>query len=357
MSPAAASGRSARGTRRRLRRGTGLPAALAFGMVLLAACAGQQRAAGTGSPAASHRCAVTAILEPTCGAWWGMYLPTDPGGDGLTAAVAAQERSLGRPLDIIERYHDMSDSGNGIFPNKAEAQLARHHLLLFSWGPAVWSAHTGYRWSVVASGVLDRSVIVPEAGRLRAFGHTVFLAFSQEPDGGVPGTGSPAQFVAAWRHVHDVFARLGVRNVVWVWTTTGYVPRASTIAALYPGSAYVDWIGYDPYNFFSCHHSPWYTFAQTVQPFYQWLAAHHLGAGKPLMLQEFGSAPDPAEPGREAAWFRGIVPVLRGLPRLKALILWNSATRGCDLKLSSASAAGTAYRQAGLAPYLRQALP
>lgn len=348
---------------------TGPAAAVLLAAVLAAGCGAPHRAGGTvHSPAAAartsapadpaqHPCTVTAILAPTCGAWWGMYLPTDTGGTGLVAAVAAEQRSLGRPLDIIERYHDFSHGPNGIFPNPGEARLARNHLLLYSWGPAVWTTHTYYRWSTIASGALDRSVVIPEAHRLRAFGHKVFLTFSAEPDGAVPGNGTAAQFVAAWRHVYDVFAQQGVHNVVWVWTTTGYVPHAGVIAALYPGNAYVNWIAYDPYNFFNCHNSPWRSFAATVGPFYQWLTVNHLGNGKPVMLAEFGSAADPANPRQEAAWYRGIVPELRALPRLKALVMWNSGTPGCDLQLSAAPAAARAYRQAGLSPYLRQPLP
>jgi hypothetical protein len=173
----------------------------------------------------------------------------------------------------------------------------------------------------------------------------------------VPGNGSAAEFVAAWRHVHDVFTRLNVHNAVWVWTTTGYLPHASVIAALYPGNSYVDWIAYDPYNFFNCHHSPWRSFAATAGPFYQWLTIHRLGAGKPVMLAEFGSAPDPANPAQEAAWYRGIGPALRTMPRLKALVMWNSRTPGCDLQLSASATAASGYRQAGLSPYLRQDLP
>jgi Glycosyl hydrolase family 26 len=352
---------SAQGGRRGLWRAARLAAVLALAIALAAGCGSPGPTAG-GTPSATagktgQPCTVSPILAPACGAWWGMYLPTDTGGEGLDAAVAAQERSLGRGLDIIERYHDMSHGPNGVFPNPAETRLARQHLLLFSWAPATWSDHTVYRWETIASGQLDRSVIVPQAQRLRAFGHTVFLSFSAEPDGAVPGNGTPTQFIAAWRHIHDVFARQGVRNVVWVWITTGYVPHADTIAALYPGDRYVDWIGYDPYNFFNCHHSPWQSFGQTVQPFYQWLTGRHLGAGKPVMLAEFGSAGNPENPEMEAEWYRGVVPVLRGMPRLKALIMWNSSTAGCDLQLSADSAAARAYRQAGLSPYLRQALP
>ena len=92
-----------------------------------------------------------------------------------------------------------------------------------------------------------------------------------------------------------MFAKIGVHNVIWVWTTEGYLPHERTIAALYPGNAYVNWIGYDPYNYYTCHQASWQSFAQTVQPFYQWLTTQPFG-DKPIMLAEFGSAADPHQP-------------------------------------------------------------
>jgi hypothetical protein len=61
--------------------------------------------------------------------------------------------------------------------------------------------------------------------------------------------------------------------------------------------------------------------------------------------------------GRPAAWYRGIVPALTAMPRLKALVLWNSRTPGCNLQLSASASTASGYRQAGLSPYLRQRLP
>jgi Glycosyl hydrolase family 26 len=306
---------------------------------------------------AAQPCTVSPALVPSCGAWWGMYVPQPPAGS-LFRAVTAQESYLGRPLDIVELYHDMSDTANGIFPNHAEVRLARtHHLLLYSWAPANWDRNTVFKWQEIADGAIDQSVIVPEAERLKALGHPVFLSFSPEADSATASRlGTPAEFVAAWRHIHDVFAQVGASNVIWVWTTEGYLAHASTIAALYPGSSYVDWIGYDPYNFYTCHGAHWETFAQTVEPFYRWLTAHHLG-GKPEMLAEFGSSPDPQQPGRETTWYQGIGPVVRALPHIKALVQWNSTVPGCSLQLADGSAAMAAYRQVGLSPFFRQKLP
>jgi beta-mannanase len=144
--------------------------------------------------------------------------------------------------------------------------------------------------------------------------------------------------------------------VIWVWTTEGYLPHEQTIAAMYPGNAYVDWIGYDPYNYYRCHQAAWLSFAQTVEPFYRWLTAQPFG-GKPIMLAEFGSAADPKAPDREAAWYRGIVPVIQQMPRLKALIQWNSSIPGCQLGVPRNSPQARAYRQTGLSSYLLKETP
>jgi len=58
----------------------------------------------------------------------------------------------------------------------------------------------------------------------------------------------PADFVAAWRHVHDVFKQVGATNVIWTWTPNviNYL-RNSPLKAFWPGPAYVDWLGIDGY--------------------------------------------------------------------------------------------------------------
>ena len=136
----------------------------------------------TTTPATQDGCGVSRILVPACGAWWGMFVPATPDGSGLQAAVAAQDASLGRPLDLILVYHDMSTTPDGTFPNSAEKQLSRHHLLVFSWAPRIWSTGQYYSRETIASGALDKSVIIPEAIRLRNLGTTVFLSLAAEAD-------------------------------------------------------------------------------------------------------------------------------------------------------------------------------
>ena len=58
-----------------------------------------------------------------------------------------------------------------------------------------------------------------------------------------------AEYVAMWRHVHNVFASVGASNVTWVWCPN--VNASDTfkrLSALYPGNAYVGWTCIDGYN-------------------------------------------------------------------------------------------------------------
>ena len=108
----------------------------------------------------------------------------------------------------------------------------------------------------IAAGVYDRH-LKRYAQAVRKFGCVIVLSFGHEMNGwwypwGRPRT-SPADFIAAWRHMHDVFTKQGARNVIWSWDPTHQyrspVPGkvASPASEWYPGSNYVDWVGLDGY--------------------------------------------------------------------------------------------------------------
>ncbi len=64
---------------------------------------------------------------------------------------------------------------------------------------------------------------------------------------GTTGT-TAADFVAAWRHVHDLFAKAGATNVIWIWDPNDVYPVPNVaLQPLYPGDKYVDWVGVTGY--------------------------------------------------------------------------------------------------------------
>jgi hypothetical protein len=299
----------------------------------------------------SSSCTMSALDVPSCGVLWGAYKP--PGsGETLATTVTDLESQVGRSFNIVYRYHDFSGvGGSGAFPDTFEKQLsASVHILLEDWAPTVFSTHTQLMWANVAAGAYDSTVIDPEAARIKAFGKPVMLTFDAEMDGAIGVNGQAANYVAAYRHIHDQFAAMGVTNVIWVWTITGTGGHDSEFASLYPGNSYVDWIGYDPYNFASCHNTAWRSFAQTIDQPYQWLEANGFG-DKPFILAEYGTVPDPSSSSAAATWYSQIPTALAGYPNIKALLAWDDQAT-CDTRLTSSPGELAAFAAAGHAASL-----
>jgi beta-mannanase len=243
---------------------------------------------------------------------------------------------------------------------------------------ALLSNDASFRSSVVASGVYD-SYIRQFARDARDWGHPFFLRLNWEMNGwwypwaeGKPGTGSviyngnqPGDYVAMWRHVHDLFTEEGATNVTWVWcinemtaTSTGQHPP---MAQIYPGDDYVDWTGMDNYN----RYAGWESFntiltgsgTNWILNTYQALLA--IAPTKPIMLAEFGSKEDPVNGQRKADWLTDALTVqLPGnFPRIKAAVYfnWNTTTDPADpdssVVIESSAAAQAAFANGIVADY------
>jgi fibronectin type 3 domain-containing protein len=327
---------------------------LAAGALLSLAAVVLPNSASANSPAA-NACSLSSQMVPSCGVLWGVYKP-ESSGETWATDTTDLEAQLGRPLDIVYRYHDFSTSGSGAFPDASEQALAASgHVLLDDWAPKIFSTGVKLQWGDIAAGNYDASVIDPEAQRIKAYGKPIMLSFDHEMDARVGVTGTAAQYVAAYQHIENQFNALGVTNVIWVWTTTGYSGRYSMFNSLYPGNAYVDWIGYDPYNFGTCQNSggATKTFQQTVDPMYQWLESNGYG-DKPFILPEYGTVPNPSDSSAAAAWYNSVPSVLATHPNLKALVQWDDSVGNCNTTLSQPGELA-AFTQAGLSATVRGA--
>lgn len=302
----------------------------------------------------TNTCSKSSLLVPSCGVLWGAYVPSY----GLTNL----ENQVGRQFDVFQEYHDFSTtSASGKIPNSSDQTLMNGgRILLASWQPINWSTSDTYSWQSIADGSEDSTFIIPQADSIKAIAPTkIFLSFAPEMDGHnstVYGTAS--QFIAAYEHIFQVFAEQGVTNVVWDWDTTG--DTANNIASYYPsgsynGQPYVNWIGYDPYNFYKCNsgettvHSP----LETFSTFYNWVQAGNLGSAAktlPMMLDEYGSANDADDPPVNGQaypnWYSQIPTALAALPNIKGLSEFDSVGICTTELTSSADLAG--FTGAGL---------
>ena len=173
----------------------------------------------------------------------------------------AFEQATGLTPGIVENYQAFGQP----FPSSwAEALLAQGILPLIQLNPRRVTP------GAIAAGRYD-SYLRQYAAAVRALSAPVGLSFGHEMNvswnswgyGHVP----PGVFVAAWRHIHQVFAAVGARKVIWVWTAAGIGDTpGDQNAALdprpwWPGGAYVDWVGLDIYYF-----SPKVTFRREFVP-------------------------------------------------------------------------------------------
>ena len=114
--------------------------------------------------------------------------------------------------------------------------------------PLVTMPLEGASLEQVAAGQQDAK-IESWAKQAKAWGYPFFLNPWWEMNGDWYPWGRSPDFVPAWRHFHDVVAKVGATNVTWTWTTNNlwHSPQSDP-KPYYPGDPYVDWIGIDGYN-------------------------------------------------------------------------------------------------------------
>jgi Glycosyl hydrolase family 26 len=159
----------------------------------------------------------------------------------------------------------------------------------------------GTSWRSVAAagpGTPLYSDLVRWAQTIKSRNHPVMVAYNHEPEADAGRQGSAADFIAAYRHVEDVFTAQGATNVEWTWQMTAYAFRTSAAdlryaAKWYPGDAYVDNVGADAYNWFTCGHGngTWNELEVLGRPVLAFARAH----GKAASFPEFATD---ANPGR-----------------------------------------------------------
>jgi hypothetical protein len=304
---------------------------------------------------------VSAHLEPSCGAWFGVYARTDASyGWNPTTPLVEVEDQVGRQFDIVHSYRDMSGAGrNGLFPDAYDRQqVADGRMLLINWESRNFSAGQTLTWADVVSGRYD--AVIDRVGRqLADFGQPVFVAFDHEPED-EPAKGSDADYVRAYRYVHDRVVAAGGTNVVWVWNMMGYSGHYARYQGLYPGDGYVDWVAYDPYNFYVCTgNRTWKSTQTTVGSFYRWLDEQGIGAGKPRMLAEYGTNFDAADLSAKRRWFEELPGVVAAHPQIKAVVYFNSpgitsSSPTCNMTLNHSPESLAGFRTAAADPYFNQ---
>lgn len=259
-------------------------------------------------------------------------------------AINESESLLHKKAALIHFYQDWGENpeGSQFQPEWMDRLRQNGSIPTITWMPGdtrFWkqTEHPDFqKFSLknIAEGKFD-DYIRQWATAARDWGHPFFLRFGHEMNGNtqywqypwVTGTNpennqqinSPEEFVAAWRHVHDICTEVGATNITWVWCpdSAGNI-EPDFLWRLYPDDEYVDWIATDIYEWGP--EKPHEDFFENLKNIYNTLV--RLAPNKPIMLAETGSQQLPSQ---KAQWARdtwlGDLPWL--FPQIQAVIYFD----------------------------------
>lgn len=271
-------------------------------------------------------------------------LATDAGPTGPEIRQIAN--AVGESPGIILMFKDFTQA-----PPLAELdEIVREGASpIISWEP--WKAggpveQPEYTLAKIASGAFD-DYLRTWGEALGRWGKPVTVRFAHEmngnwyPWGQAVNGNRPGEYVAAYRHVHDVVAKAGAANVTWMWAPNVLGSNPDTLASLYPGADYVGSVGVDGYNWGTTQ--SWSTWELPPALFDRTLASvRAIAAGKPMIIAETGSVDAGGDKGQ---WVSALIHYLSQQPDIDGFV-WLESKQEVDWRLG---AAGTAALKQALA--------
>ena len=291
-----------------------------------------------GAPRAAAAARPTGPLSPASGALFGAHVaPTN--GDwsqaSVKATVTARETDLGRKLGVNNHTYGW---GN-YFPTWAETwdfQNGRIPMITWSAGDA----------GDIAAGKHD-AMIATRGDAVKALPGKVFIRLFPQMDLQT-GLGTPAEFVAAYRKVRNIFNSRGATNAVFVWAPSASSFGAGKASSYYPGDAYVHWIGAEGYNWAPGQPgATWTSFYNIFKGFYDWASLK----GKPLMVG--GTGVQEHNTGHNAWWIDSMAYSLKNSYPFIQAIVYTDAKQAYDWRPDTSSGSYTAYKRMAADAYFK----
>ncbi len=275
-------------------------------------------------------------------------------------AVTALEKKAEKKLSIVNFSAPFANCSSTCsyynFPQNEMNSIRAHGAIPFySWGsqsipvPSNLS-EPNFQLSDVIEGHHD-AYIKKFAEAAKAWGHPFFLRFNWEMNGGwfawaegVNGN-KAGEYVAAWRHVHDIFTQVGATNATWVWCpNVDPENQMQDLSKLYPGDAYVDWTGLDGYNWGTNPARPdrWRSFDSLYSSTYKKITGT-IAPSKPLMISEVGST---EYGGSKAAWIKDMLArIPTSYPKIRGLLWFEKFDDGMDWPIETSASATSAFAE------------
>ena len=253
---------------------------------------------------------------------------------GLTTATTEEfddlEFSLGRDA-TMRGYFKGWDTPFDTAPVISAWQRGEVPVMTWESRPlATTDDPTDYSLRRIANGDFDQ-YLTNYAHDITTLGLPLVLRFDHEMNGNwyrwcepTPHfDGAKGDYIAAWRHVHDLFEAAGAnRFVVWLWSPNRVdnlnPARFPSIDNYYPGRDYVDWVGMTGYY---RQGDGTATFSATYD---KTLAAlRRVAPGVPILLAEVGAT---ESGGNKVGWVDSFFPGLAANSDVVGFLWFNYAT-------------------------------
>lgn len=235
--------------------------------------------------------AASAAPAATCGKPAGnRYVGISVAGTGL---IGPTEQAMGITANVISLYYAIGQPIN----MQTVGSLCSQHKL-----PVIDIQDEKHSLAQIASGADDQALTSYALG-LGTLQAPVAVDFDHEFNGPWFSWGyknvTPAEFVAAWRHVVTIFRDNGATNVIWIWN-----PNVTTrwtdpdLQAWYPGDDYVSWVGLDGYFYATTD-----TYSTVFTPT---ISQVHAFTKRPVFIVETGASPPSGRARAIASIFQGV---------------------------------------------------
>jgi outer membrane biosynthesis protein TonB len=264
--------------------------------------------------------------------------------NGLAALDAVTARD-GRAPAIWSLWSSWGDGTAG-FPERwlLNGILDRGSVPMIFWQPVGPDlADPSFRFDRVVAGAWD-TYLRQWARDAAAWGGPILVKFAHEMNapwfpwgvGGQVGN-TAADFVGAWQHMVTIFRQEGATNVKWVWApyTNIGCGTCDIYASLFPGDAYVDWVGFSTFD--------WGGTSSMVDLFWYPIDSLRRLSSRPVMVAEIGT---PAG-DRKAGWLLEAYPgVYNTFPDVAAIVYFDVEVFGQpDWRLNQPPSAAAAYAE------------
>lgn len=191
------------------------------------------------------------------------------------------------------------------------------------------------------------------AKQIKSYGQPLYFRPMSEMNGdwvvwsGVNNGNVPAEYIPAWRRVHNIFEKEGATNAKFIWAPNREIDMASANATFdkyYPGGEYVDYIGINGYNWGTMYNTPawtssWQTFDEIFGPMYKVATERTV---KQIIIPEMATA---NAGGNRAQWIKDAFGSMKTkYPKIKTVV-WFNVDKETDWRINTSPALAAAFKQ------------